>query len=106
MAIDLSNQLNTVFVSSHAVVREYLASLPKTEQIAVCYPVLELKYEWIEKLRLRFLRTKLEKDFRAWKEAEKQYDDNIKDMMTCPFIQMPIESMDYKLESIIERYEL
>lgn len=105
VAIDLSSQGNTVFTSSHQVVRDYLASLPKNELIAVCYPSLELKDEWIEKLRVRYERTQLQKDYKAWMNAVDRYDDNIKDLMSSPFDKIELDNMYYHLLFEIYDYQ-
>lgn len=105
VAIDLSSQGNTVFTSSHQVVRDYLASLPKNELIAVCYPSLELKDEWIEKLRVRYERTQLQKDYKAWMNASLCYESNIKDLMESPFDKIEIKSMFYDLHQLIRDYQ-
>ena len=105
MAIDLSEQGNTVFTSSHQVVRDYLASLPKNELIAVCYPSLELKDEWIEKLRVRYERTQLQKDYKAWMNAVDRYDDNIRELMASPFDKIELDNMYYHLLFEIYDYQ-
>lgn len=105
VAIDLSEQGNTVFTSSHQVVRDYLASLPKNELIAVCYPSLKLKDEWIEKLRVRYERTHWQKDYKAWMNAVDRYDDNIRELMTSPFDKIEINTMFYDLHQLIRDYQ-
>lgn len=107
IALHLSAQGNTVFVSSHKVVRDYLASLPETELIAVCYPIMELKQKWIIKLHDRFIYSGLEKDYKAWQNAVYNYEESIREITDTPwsFIQIPIESMDYDLDKLIRRYE-
>lgn len=105
VAIDLSSQGNTVFTSSHQVVRDYLASLPKNELIAVCYPSLELKDEWIEKLRVRYERTQLQKDYKAWMNAVDRYDDNIRELMASPFDKIELDNMYYHLLFEIYDYQ-
>lgn len=105
IAISLSEQLNTVFVSSHKEVRQYLDVFGCDELIAVCYPVLKLQDEWIEMLYKRQLRTGSAKDRRAYFGAVAQYTSNILDLMNAPFIQIPIKSMNYRLENLIAEYE-
>lgn len=105
VAIDLSNQGNIVFTSSHQVVRDYLASLPKNELIAVCYPSLELKEFWIEKLQDRYERTKLLKDEKAWARASLCYEADITELMASPFDKIEIDSMFYDLHQLIRDYQ-
>lgn len=105
VAIDLSEQGNTVFTSSHLVVRNYLASLPKNELIAVCYPSLELKDEWIEKLRIRYEQTKLSKDEKAWARASLCYEADITELILSPFDEIEIDSMFYDLHQLIRDWQ-
>lgn len=105
VALHLSEQGNTVFTSSHQVVRDYFASLPKTELIAVCYPSLELKDFWIEKLKDRYERTNLQKDYKAWMNAVDRYDDNIRELMASPFDKIELDNMFYSLLFEISDYQ-
>lgn len=105
IAIDLSSQGNTVFTSSHKNVRDHFARLPKNELIAVCYPSLKLKDDWIEKLRIRYERTGLAKDEKAWMNAALCYESNIKDMMASPFDKIEIKSMFYDLHQLIRDWQ-
>lgn len=105
VAIDLSSQGNTVFTSSHKDVRDHFARLPKNELIAVCYPPLELKDEWIEKLRIRYEQTKLPKDEKALARAALCYEADIKDLKESPFDKIEIKSMFYDLHQLIRDYQ-
>ena len=105
IAIDLSSQGNTVFTSSHKDVRDHFARLPKNELIAVCYPSLELKDDWIEKLRIRYEQTKLPKDEKAWVNAALCYESNIKDLMASPFDKIELDNMYYHLLFEIDDYQ-
>ena len=105
IALDLSKQGNTVFTSSHSDVRNQFARLPKTELIAVCYPSLELKDEWIEKLRMRYERTGLAKEEKAWMNASLCYESNIKDLMASPFDKIELDNMYYHLLFEIYDYQ-
>ena len=105
IALDLSRQGYIVFTSSHAVVRDYLMRkilLNKDhKQIYVCYPILGLKDEWIAKLEDRYMKSKLEKDYKAWKNAEVRYEENIIELANSRFKQLPIMSMNYDLRKIV-----
>lgn len=100
IANHLSEQGYTVFVSSHEVVRN---ELKKSEEkvFAVC-PSICLKDEWVAKLEDRYKRTGLEKDFKAWKNAEDRYDENIKEIIGSGFETYYIDAMDYDLELIVK----
>jgi len=115
MAIHLSQQGYTVFTSSHAVVRECLRNHPDIywdctprvpELLAVCYPALELKEPWIQKLEERYNRTHLDKDYKAWRNAAEMYDENIKDLMSekSPVIHIKIDNMNYCLRDLLKGF--
>lgn len=107
IALHLSSQGYKVFISSHKLVRDYLASLPKTEELVVVYPSLELKSDWICKLAVRYERTNLEKDYKSLMNAKNCYADNITDLMNqVNFGHIEIKSMDYNLQDLIEVYEV
>ena len=79
IAKHLSDQHNLVFMSSHKIVREYLNE--QNIDFTVICPALELKEEWLKKLKDRYVETGKDKDYRAWKNAEVGYDEQIKDLM-------------------------
>lgn len=109
VAIDLSMQLNTVFVSSHAdVVKQFQSRhpFPWYETVAVCYPILDLKEEWTKRLRKRAEHTKLAKDHRAYMRAATHFEDDITALMKTPFVQIQIGNMDYYLDKLIRKYEV
>ncbi|MCM1220113.1 MAG: hypothetical protein NC548_37045 [Lachnospiraceae bacterium] len=108
MAVHLSQQGYNVFTSSHKIVREFLKNHPAVcdsrekapELLAVCYPALSLREPWTQKLKDRYNQTGLLKDFKAWKNAEGMYLENIMDLSSeeLPVIHIVLQSMDYKLE--------
>lgn len=106
VAMSLSRQGNTVFVSSHKEVRSAFA-LVEDEVIVLCYPAPELKEPWQKKLRERYARTGSAKDKRAMLNADGYYDQNIKMLMNDKRFEnhIVITSMDYDLEKLIEEYE-
>lgn len=117
IARNLSAQGYHVFTSSHKAVRDCLREYPAVADcsgpmvraiVAVCYPDLTLKDEWIAKLSSRYANTGLDKDYKAWKNAEAIYEENIRDLMNEkePFIQIPIKSTDYSLEDVLARYSI
>lgn len=101
IADHLSKQGFTVFVSSHEVVRKYLRMHSKEKLMIIC-PSTALKDAWIEKLRERYEKTKLEKDYNALKNAEDKYEENIADLMHCGINVFPICKIDYVLANMIE----
>ena len=101
IANHLSEQGYTVFVSSHEVVRNRLRKYSK-EQIYIICPSVELKEEWIYKLKKRFESTKLEKDYKAWMNAEDRYVENINELKNSGIKCIEISDMDYDLLEIIQ----
>lgn len=99
IANHLSEQGYTVFVSSHEVVRKELEK--SKEKVWVVCPALDLQVPWIEKLEERYLRTKLDKDYKALKNAEDRYIENIMEIVTSGFPVFYINDMDYDLCSVI-----
>ena len=102
IAEHLSKQGYTVFVSSHEVVRKRLQQ--SSELIGAVVPSLNLKDEWIKKLEYRYKYSKLEKDYKAWKNAEDRYEDNIKEIINDCKYTLTIDSIDYDL--VIELLKL
>lgn len=105
IAIHLSEQGYHVFVSSHKVVRDYLASLPLKWDLLIVHPALSLKDEWLSKLRSRYESTGLDKDFRALKNAEQCYEQNIQDLIEqSGFSKLEIKQTDYDLEMLLRQH--
>lgn len=103
IAIHLAEQGYRVFVSSHAVVREYLASLPRTVDLFVCFPAYSLRRGWVKKLETRYKLSQKDKDYRAWKNAEDRYADNIRELYeTKGFVPIVIHSLNYDLGRLID----
>ena len=103
IANSISNQGYIVCVSSHKVVRDFLKN--SKEKIVLIFPSIELKDEWIKKLKNRYCETGLEKDYKAFKNALLYYDENIKELMESPFEKIIIDSMDYDLSKLIEDFK-
>lgn len=105
IAIHLAEQGYIVFTSSHAVVRNYLAENGKEIKIAVCCPHYSIKNEWIKKLEDRYNKTKLEKDYKAWKNAEDRYSENIAEMLGHnEFYVISITNINYDLDNMIRLF--
>lgn len=103
IAIHLAQQGYRVFVSSHAVVREYLASLPKTVDLYVCFPSYNLHLPWVKKLEARYHSSGLEKDYRAWKNAEERFHANIRELHnTKGFVPIVIHDINYWLPYLLD----
>ena len=106
IALSLSEQGNVVFLSSHMVVRDYLASLPRTEEPLIICPSLELEYQWVDRLKKRYEDSKLDKDYRAYMNAVDRYSENIQELMNQEgFTKLIIKTMDYDLIGMIKEYK-
>ena len=102
IANHLSEQGFFVFVSSHKVVRDELKK-SKEKVVAIC-PALELKDQWINKLRNRYNWSGLEKDYKALANAENSYEENIKEIADDIENTIIINDINYDLEDIISDY--
>lgn len=100
MAVHLSQQGFNVFTSSHEVVRNQLKKY--NEKVVVCYPSEKLKNKWIDKLHDRWIRTNLDKDYKALANAEARYSDNIRELENeKEFYHIVITDMNYNLKEMI-----
>lgn len=105
LAIHLAKQGYRVFMSSHEVVRNHLASLPTDPDVrmAVCFPAQSLEAEWINKLFVRWCSNPYDKNMAAWQRACRKYNDDINDLINQDgFTKIVIEDMRYDLESILD----
>lgn len=101
IADHLSKQGYFVFTSSHEVVRNQLAN--SEERVICCAPSLSLKDQWINKLKERYETSGLDKDYRAYMNAEDRYTENITEIANSGFEVLWIESIDYDLcDEILE----
>ena len=98
IAKHLSDQGKTVFISSHKNVRDELNK--RNIDFCVICPSLLIKDEWLTKLENRFNQTHLEKDFKAWQNAVKMFDENINDLLSEKH-SFQIDTIDYDLYKII-----
>lgn len=106
IALNLSAQGYDVFVSSHQVVRDYLADEHNHDLLIIC-PSKDLKNQWIKKLEDRYNSTGLDKDYKAWKNAECRYEENIDELLNQEGFGnfIVIGSMDYDLKDQIDSYK-
>lgn len=101
IAKHLSDQGKTVFISSHKIVRDELNKRNITFGVICPSPII--KDEWLERLENRFNQTHLEKDFKAWQNAVKMFDENISDLLSEKHT-FQIEVIDYDLYKIISEF--
>lgn len=98
IAEHLSQQGYIVFTSSHEVVRKRLEYSKET--VVLVFPSVELKDEWIDKLKDRFFKTNLDKDYKALMNAEDRYEENIKELESSNIkYKMILKDIDYDLEA-------
>ena len=103
-ALDLSRQGHVVFTASHKCIRDYLKYHRGSEVVLIVAPSVDLKDQWLEKLRKRYKETGLLKDSLALLNAENCFDENIKEMQNYasvfPFYE--ITDMGYKLRYLFD----
>lgn len=106
IADDLSKQGFIVFVSSHAAVRNYIASISCERKVIIC-PSLGLKDEWIDRLKNRYEQEPTNKNYKAFMNAVDRFDDNIKELLdTTGYEKFTLSSINYKLSDFIDSYIL
>ena len=108
IALDLSRQGYDVFTASHAPLREWLGTQNKTnEKIYVCYPALNMKDCWSEKLQARYDNTKFPKDYVALMNAKDRYCENIQEIIDDAdrfgFGKIELKDMFYNLSEELKK---
>ena len=104
IAEHLSKQGYIVFTSSHEVVRKQLVN--SSEVVVVVYPAIKLKTMWLEKLCDRYQQTGLDKDYKAYMNAEDRYEENIHELETCDIpYKIKLKDADYDLEASLIRFK-
>ena len=113
VAEHLSKQGYIVFTSSHQSVRDWF-KCHGTQITVTCFPSLDLKDKWIEKLEKRYNESHLEKDYKALLNAKDRYEQNILELKNEEdFYQLEITDIPYSLhagiitfiEEIEKRYD-
>jgi hypothetical protein len=105
IALHLHQQGYIVFTTSHEVVREYFKEIAGEEdqkRIFVCYPDVGLKKAWINKLWDRWQKSNLDKDWKAWINADQRFEENIRELEVSEFKKIVLETMQYDLEAEIK----
>ena len=102
VADDLSRQGFIVFVSSHASVVNYIASISYERKVIIC-PSLGLKDDWIDRLKSRYEQEPTDKNYKAFMNAVDRFDDDIKELLTAKgYTKFPLSSTNYKLSDFID----
>lgn len=98
----LSDQGHIVFVSSHGEVQEWLRKC--TGRVCVVCPDIDLKQEWLERLRQRYLTSaddEKKKNLAAYERACECYENDIEALKSNGFELLEITEMYYSLEDLI-----
>jgi hypothetical protein len=105
IAFDLASQGYSVFVSSHEVVRRQIFYMKEKYypniKVAIVYPTVDIKDEWIERLKKRYEENPTEKNKVAYLNAKDRFDENIaemeKDADGFGFDKVEIDKINYSL---------
>ena len=105
IAFDLASQGYSVFVSSHEVVRRQISYMKEKYypniKVAIVYPTVDIKDEWIERLEKRYEENPTEKNKVAYLNAKDRFDENIaemeKDAYEFGFAIVKINKINYSL---------
>lgn len=103
IAIDLSNQGFLVFCACHSMILDYIAKKVPNNNYWIIYPTIDLREEWLNRLRQRYFDTKSIKDLNALEYAETHYTESIWQLNAQrQFNTLTIDNMDYDLRTEIE----
>lgn len=106
MAIELSKQGNDVFISAHKEVRNWLLWYRGNDdsfRVGLVYPSVNLKDEWIEKLKMRVDNTP-----RALDRVKEFYTEDVRalEMFSVLFdYSYRIDNMDYDLGTVVHNFK-
>lgn len=102
IAVDLSEQGYTVFVSSHKAVRDYLTNYMLSTMVVCVFPSPDLKDEWIKRLQDRYEKEPSVKNYKAMMNAKERFVNNVKELHDFGHLYYEIEDMDYDLMDIVK----
>lgn len=106
VAEDLSKQGYRVFVSCHKEVQEYLHDC-SNEYVIVLYPAIELKEQWLDRVKGRFENDPSMKNKKAMENVEKYWDIQINSLSNSPFKhKLMLCDMNYTLDNEIDNFML
>ena len=103
LAEDLDCQGYNVFVSTHP---EVIRALEKRKYGVIIYPAKELRPLWIQRLRERYMKTKLPKDRAAYRRAAICYLHDIEAIENATIPKTKIHRIAYKLDDILDNIRL
>ena len=102
LAIYLAKQGFTVLTSTHQTVLNYFSKHCPSLAVVFC-PHLEMKEDWAKRLFERWLRTKDEKDLRAFEGAINYWDKKIDYVINCGLLAFAPDNTNYDLRDYILR---
>lgn len=107
VATQLSDLGYVVFVSAHSDVQEELRKY--IGDVVIIHPSIELKQEWLGRLRKRYIESWTEDEkannLRAYERACDCYEKDIAGLKSNGFSTVEIKVMDYDLENIVYSIE-
>lgn len=101
VAEDLAKQGYTILLSTHPGVIENVKKIDKIPVVIFC-PKVEMKAQWYERLKKRYIKTCTEKDYRAWTRAMKSmvtFESQIENLLSYDLPVIQPESIDYDLKN-------
>ena len=104
---DLNKQNKFIFSACHQQIRDYIASEKDLKGVmsVICYPSIELREEWLYRLRQRWIDTQLPKDKAALDYAEASYSSSIKALdKDTDYDHLILTKMNYNLHDILIGY--
>lgn len=102
-AVNLSKMGNIVFVSSHKEVQDLLVNC--SEKVVIVYPALQLHDFWIDKLRVRYEKSKSQYDYKALMRCVSNYCEDILTLREAQFEnKLEITTEEYNLEDLLKNY--
>ena len=105
VALELSQQGFTVFVSSHKEVREYLIRHIFGNHIICVFPEPQLQADWIKRLQKRYNDDPSEKNYRALINAKDRYKENVEEMKSWGGYYYGIDDIEFDLRDIIKEIQ-
>lgn len=100
IAEHLSSTNKIVFVSSHKEVQEYFCK--STEVVYACYPSKDVKIEWLQFLRNRYVEDDSDKNYSAYMRAVNHFDEDIDHLSSRGFINIELSDGAF-LSDILEK---
>ena len=98
LAVSLKRQNKIVLLPCHREIRNWLNE--NGTDFMVVTPCLELKEQWLERLKKRYEEDPSEHNLSVYKVAEIQYDEDVRSLMGEDNVKV-VKDMDYELFDIL-----